>query len=67
MSKDGVVKGSKVDAVLRMPLPKDVGTLRTIMGGKVPATTSFNDKRTNVYAHQEGPTMELVKKGTGSF
>ena len=30
LSKDGVVKGSKVDAVLRMPLPTDVGTLSIV-------------------------------------
>ena len=32
MSKHGVAKGSNVDAVLRMPLPTDVGTLGSFMG-----------------------------------
>ena len=32
LSKNRVAKGSKVDAVLRMPPPKDVGTQRTFMG-----------------------------------
>ena len=32
LSKDGVAKGSKVDAVLRMPPPTDVGTPRSFMG-----------------------------------
>ena len=32
MSKDGVAKGSKVDATLRMPPPTDVGTLISFMG-----------------------------------
>ena len=31
-SKDGVAKGSKVDAVLGMPPPTDVGILRSFMG-----------------------------------
>ena len=32
MSKDEVAKEPKVDAVLRVPLPTDVGTLRSFMG-----------------------------------
>ena len=32
MSKDGIAKGFKVDAVLRMPLPTDAGTLRSFIG-----------------------------------
>ena len=32
LSKDGVAKRSKVDTVLRMALPKDVGTLVSFMG-----------------------------------
>ena len=32
LSKDGVAKGSKVDAVLKMPPPKDVETLRSFLG-----------------------------------
>ena len=31
MSKNGVAKGSKVDAALRMPLPADIGTQRSFM------------------------------------
>ena len=32
LSKDGVAKGSNVNAILRMPLPTDVETLRSFMG-----------------------------------
>ena len=32
LSKDGVAKGFKVDAVLRMPPPKELGTLRSFIG-----------------------------------
>ena len=32
LSKDGIAKGSKVNAVLRTPPPKDVGTLRSSIG-----------------------------------
>ena len=32
LSKDGVDKGSKVDAVFRVPLPTDVGTSSSCMG-----------------------------------
>ena len=32
LSKDGVAKGSKIDAVLRMPPPTDIGTMRSFMG-----------------------------------
>ena len=32
MSKDRVVKGSKVDAVLRILLPTDVRTLKSFVG-----------------------------------
>ena len=31
LSKDGVAEGSKVDVVLRLPLPKDVGALRSFL------------------------------------
>ena len=32
MSRDGFAKGFKVDALLRMPLSTDVGTLRSFKG-----------------------------------
>ena len=31
LSKNGVANGFKVDVVLKMPVPKDVGTLRSFM------------------------------------
>ena len=34
---------------------------------KVPAAKSIKDNRDITLAHQEGPTMELGEKGTGSF
>ena len=59
LSKDGVAKRSKVDAVLRMPPPTDIGTLRSFMG-----SVQFNAKFLPPYLSKiTEPLHKLAKKG----
>ena len=59
LSKDGVAKGTKVDAVLRMPPPTNVGTLRAFMG-----SVQFYAKFLPQYLSTiTEPLHKLIRKG----
>ena len=59
LSKDGVAKESKVDAVLRMPPPTDVETLRSFMGS-VQVYTKFLPPYLSMIPE---PLYKLTRKG----
>ena len=59
LSRNGVLKGKKVDAVIRMPPPSDVSTLRSFLG-----SVQFYGKFIPNLATLSEPLNRLLRKET---
>ncbi|KAG8233479.1 hypothetical protein J437_LFUL014361, partial [Ladona fulva] len=59
LSQQGICKGSKVEAVLKMPPPSDVSNLRSFLGSFQFYAKSVDVIRAINLSHEKRPTMEL--------
>ena len=73
LSPEGISKGSKVEAVLKMPPPTDVSSLKSFLGSVqfyrkfIPNLASMADGRASLPPNKEGNTLEVGRRGAGSI
>ena len=67
ISNQGIAKGHKVDAIVRMPPPADVTTLRSFLGSVQVPTQSGHHHGTTLPVNQEGNPMEMGCGRTGNI